>query len=120
MSRWVFAITVGVLMVCEMFFSVPYLFAQSAGGPFEQLSPGNQKGARALYDAQKAAAPPTGAKPRTLDEIAARKHTGEGWARMFQSMKSQGLINADNFGQVVESYDSQHQVSRRPDAMKGH
>jgi hypothetical protein len=113
MSRWVFAIVVGVLMVCEMFFSVPYLFAQSAGGPFEQLSPGNQKGARALYDAQKAG-PPTGAKLLTLDEIAARKHTGEGWARMFQSMKSQGLIDADNFRQVVESYDSQHQVSRRP------
>ncbi|MGH7341878.1 MAG: hypothetical protein ACREKH_15415 [Candidatus Rokuibacteriota bacterium] len=110
MRRWVVAIALGMLMLCEILLSVPLLFAQTPGGPFEQMSPGNQKGTRALFEAQKAA-PPAGMKRLTLDEIAARKQGGEGWTRVFQGMKSQGLIDAANFREVVESYDLRWQVS---------
>lgn len=58
MTRWIVAIAVAILMVCEMFFAVPLLFAQAPDGPFAQLSAGNQKGARALYEAQKPNLPP--------------------------------------------------------------
>jgi hypothetical protein len=112
MTRWIVAIAVGLLMLCEMMLSVPLLFAQAPGGSFEQMSPGNQKGARALYEAQKPDLPP-GKKPLTLDEIAARKQSGEGWTRIFQGMKSQGLIHADNFAQVVVAYDGHRQVTER-------
>ena len=113
MTRWIVPIAVGLLMLCEMAFSVPLLFAQVPGGPFDQMSPGNQKGVRALYAAQKPDLPP-GKRPLTLDEIAARKQSGDGWARVFQSMKSHGLIDAVNFGQVVDSYDRRDQRARLP------
>lgn len=113
MTPWIVAITVGLLMLCEMVFSVPFLFAQVPGGPFDLMSPGNQKGARALYEAQKPDLPP-GKKPLTLDEIAARKQGGAGWVRVFQSMKSHGLIDAANFGQVVDSYDRRGQRAVLP------
>jgi hypothetical protein len=112
MTRWIVPIAVGLLMLCEMVLAVPLLFAQAPGGSFDQMSPGNQKGARALYEAQKPGLPP-GKKSLTLDEIAARKQSGEGWARIFQGMKSQGLIDADNFAQVVLIYDSQRQITER-------
>jgi hypothetical protein len=110
MTRWIVAFVLGMLMLCEMIFSVPGIFAQSTGGPFEQLSPGNQKGARALFEAQKSD-PRQGTKPLTLDEIATRRHNGEGWARVFDAMKSQGLVEEKNFGQVVSNYDQRRQVS---------
>jgi hypothetical protein len=113
MTRWIVAIAVGLLMVCEMVLSVPILFAQEPGGPFSQMSPGNQKGVRALYEAQKPDLPP-GKSPLTLDQIAARKQSGDGWARVFESMKSHGLIDAANFGQVFDRYDRRDQRARLP------
>lgn len=118
MTRWIVAVAIGLLMLCEMVFSVPLLFAQAPGGPFDQMSPGNQKGARALYEAQKPDLS-AGKKPLTLDEIATRKQSGEGWARVFQSMKSHGLIDAGNFGQVVDSYDRRQQISSEGSASPG-
>ena len=112
MTRWIVAIAVGLLILCEMLFSVPLLFAQAPGGPFDQMSAGNQKGARALYEAQKPALP-AGKRPLTLDEIAARTQNGEGWTRVFQAMKSQGLVDADNFRQVIDGYDSRRQITER-------
>lgn len=110
MTRWIVATAVGLLLLCEILLSVPFALAQAAGGPFERMSPGNQKGARALYEAQKAD-PPAGRTPLTLDEIAARKESGEGWTRVFQSLKSQGLIDAASFREVVETYDQRLRVS---------
>jgi hypothetical protein len=107
MTRWIIAIAVGVLMLCEMLFNVPSLFAQSTGGPFDQLSPGNQKAARALFEAQRSDLPP-GTRPLTLDEIAARKQSGQGWGRVFDGMKSRGLVDAKNFGQTISSYNHRH------------
>lgn len=112
MTRWIVANAVAILMLCEMAFSVPLLFAQTPDGPFAQLSAGNQKGARALYEAQKPDLPP-GKRPMTLDEIALRKQSGEGWDRVLQGMKSQGLVDAENFRQVVDAYDNRKQITER-------
>ena len=86
-------------------------------GAFDRLSPGNQKIARALFDAQQAAQTPpavsgaTGGtiagsaspapKPLTLDNIAAMKQSGRGWGEIFKDMKQQGLVTEKNLGQVV-------------------
>ena len=82
-----------------------------AEGAYEQLSPGNQKIARALFDAQvkpsTTTAPTTSrtsgtsTKPLTLDQIAAMKQSGQGWGQVFQSLKAQGLVQDKNLGQVV-------------------
>jgi hypothetical protein len=85
----------------------------SAAGAYERMSPGNQKVAQALFDAQTAAfapAPAGGSSVRaarrlTLDEIAAQKHAGQGWGQVFQLMRSQGLVHETSLGQVVTRYE---------------
>jgi hypothetical protein len=109
MRRWIVAIGVGLLVLSEMLFAVPYLFAQSSGGAFEQLSPGNQKITRALFEAQPTQ-PPPGTRRLTLDEIAARKR-GEGWGRVFDGMRAEGLTTTKNLGQSVSSFNHRHHVS---------
>jgi len=106
MTRWIVAATVGLLMLCEMLFSVSTVFA----GAFDELSPGNQKAVRALFEAQRSD-PPPGTRRLTLDEIAARKQNGQGWGRIFGDMKSRGLVDAKNFGQVVSSFNHRHHLS---------
>ena len=99
----------------------------TTSGAFDRLSPGNQKIARALFEAQpEPTAPPggttgttpgtgstTGTAPTrlTLDEIAARKQGGEGWGVIFKDMKAQGLVEQKNLGQVVSGYNHRHRVS---------
>jgi len=109
MRRWIVAIGVALLVLSEMLLAVPYLFAQSSGGAFEQLSPGNQKIARALFEAQPTQ-PPAGTRRLTLDEIAARKR-GEGWGRVFDGMKAERLTTTKNLGQSVSSFNKRHHVS---------
>lgn len=94
-------------------------------GAFESLSPGGQKIARALFEAQTTTPPPgstggtgtttTAPKPLTLDEIAAKKQAGTGWGRVFKDLKAQGLVQEKNLGQVVSRYQHQH----RPHAGRG-
>lgn len=94
-------------------------------GAFESLSPGGQKIARSLFEAQTTTPPPgstggtggttTAPKPLTLDEIAAKKQAGTGWGRVFKDMKAQGLVQEKNLGQVVSRYQHQH----RPHAGRG-
>jgi hypothetical protein len=91
--------------------------AQTPGlvsGAYERMSTGNQKIARALFDAQAAAttpAPPgSGAstKALSLDEIAAQKQNGTAWGQVFSAMKSRGLLVEKNLGQVVSRYEHQN------------
>src|SRR5262245_13391301 len=89
MTRGIIVILAGLLLLCEMVFSVSTALAQAPGGAFQQLSAGNQKAARALHEAQRPDLRP--ASRLTLDEIAARKQNGQGWTRIFDGMKSQGL-----------------------------
>ena len=75
-------------------------------GAFDKLSPGNQKIAQALFDAQKA----SGAPPRSrlsLDDIAAMKLNGQGWGNVFKELKAKGLVAEKNLGQVVSKYQRQ-------------
>ena len=89
--------------------------APPVAGAYERMSPGNQKVARALFDAQAAAftpAPPGSASARTarmltLDEIAAQKQRAQGWGQVFQAMRSQGLVQETSLGQVVSRYEPQ-------------
>ena len=53
-------------------------------GAFASLSPGEQKIARALFEAQSTSG---GATPLTLDQIAAKKKEGHtGWGQVFKQM----------------------------------
>src|SRR3990167_9491342 len=111
MLRW----TVIGILVLTMLIVVVSAQAQTTAPPaptagaFESLSPGGQKIARALFEAQKTTSPPgttggtttTAPKPLTLDEIAAKKQAGTGWGRVFKDLKAQGLVQEKNLGQVV-------------------
>lgn len=91
-------------------------WAQATGtGAFEKLSPGDQKIARALFDAQSTSG---GATPLTLDQIAAKKkHTG--WGEIFKQMKAQGLVTDKNLGQAVSNFERHHpEVAAKPDVSK--
>jgi hypothetical protein len=76
----------------------------TTGGAFDALSPGSQKIVRALYEAQQRS---TGATrpPLTLDQIAARKQSGRGWGDVFNTMKSQHLVQDKNLGQVISNHE---------------
>ncbi len=77
-------------------------------GAFDNLSPGNQKIARALYEGQQTQAQPSGTtttttNPLSLDDIAAMKQSGKGWGVIFKDMKANGQLppDAKNLGQLV-------------------
>ena len=77
-------------------------------GAFDNLSPGNQKIARALYEGQQTQAQPSGStttttNPLSLDDIAAMKQGGKGWGVIFKDMQAQGKLppDAKNLGQLV-------------------
>src|SRR5574342_883729 len=77
----------------------------AAGGPYESLSPGNQKIANAIFDAQQPAGPSGPTKPLSLDEIATMKQGGttgggKGWGVVWNNMRSKGLVQG-NLGQAV-------------------
>ena len=80
-------------------------WAQTTGtGAFDKLSPGDQKIARALFEAQQTNG---GTTPLTLDQIAAKKkHTG--WGEVFKQMKAQGLVKDKNLGEAVSSFERHH------------
>jgi len=84
-------------------------FAQTTPGTtsggtasFNTLSPGNQKIARALFEAQRPT--PNGPQPLSLNQIAARKGD-EGWGQVFKGMKGEGLVQEKSLGQVISSYE---------------
>ncbi len=90
--------------------SSPAITASSATGGFAALSPGDQKIARALFEAQTppptATATATGPTPMNLDHIAALKGSG-GWGQVFKQMQSDGLVQEKNLGAVVSGYERQ-------------
>ena len=106
MLRWLVASVAALLVLSGAWGSA--VFAQapsrtpSPSGAYASLSPGNQKIARALFEAQTT-------RPLTLDQIAAKKQSGQGWGKVFQDMKAQGLVQEKNLGQVV----SRHQHARK-------
>jgi len=71
-------------------------------GSFDQLSPGNQKIAEALFEGQTIVGDET-SEAWTLDQIATAKRDGQGWGEIFKQRKSDGLIDAKNLGQLVSA-----------------
>jgi hypothetical protein len=93
--------------------------AQTGTGAFEKLSPGDQKIAQALFEAQNTTPSKSGAAtPLTLDQIAAKKrHTG--WGEVFKQMKAQGLVTDKNLGQAVSNFERHHpELAAKPDNPK--
>src|SRR2546422_4160130 len=89
-------------------------WAQTSGtGAFGQLPPGEQKIARALFEAQ---AGPTRLTPDQIAEMKGR----EGWGRVFKQMKEQGLLTQKNLGQVVSNFERQHNGTRGATTGRGH
>ena len=85
-------------------------------GAFDKLSPGDQKVARALFEAQKTNG--GGATPLTLDQIAAKKQHA-GWGEVFKQMKAQGLVTDKNLGQAVSNFEHHHpELAAKPDNSK--
>ena len=85
-------------------------------GAFDKLSPGNQKIARALYDAQPTSTQTSGSASKTysLNDIAAMKQSGKGWGVIFKNMKANGQLPPDvkNLGQLVSGkYQPQSSTS---------
>ena len=105
-----------------------------AAGAYQKLSPGNQKVARSLFEAQTvpmttttttagkpsvpspattpSASSASGRKPLTLDQISAMRQSGSGWDHVFRQMRTQGLLAAHSIGQVMV----RHNQSRPPSA----
>ena len=95
--------------------------AQTTGtGAFEKLSPGDQKIARALFEAQNTTPSKSGAAtPLTLDQIAAKKKGHTGWGEVFKQMKAQGLVTDKNLGQAVSNFEHHHpELAAKPDNSK--
>ncbi len=90
--------------------------AQSPSGAFSKLSPGQQKIARALYEAQ--AQGPTAPRPLTLDEIAMKRQTRVGWGAVFTDMKAAGQVTDKSLGQVVKTWERRHPQTARADRPK--
>lgn len=84
-------------------------------GSFESLSPGNQKIANALFSAQNTTG--TNLTPLTKDQIAGLKGA-QGWGQAFKTMKSDGLVQSKNLGQVVSGY--QHTLHASANGGVGH
>lgn len=73
-------------------------------GTYDKLSPGNQKIANALFDAQQTStgSTSTASKTYTRDDIAAMKQSGKGWGVVFKEMKANGYYSEyKNLGQVI-------------------
>ena len=101
-------------------------------GAFDKLSPGGQKIANAIFEAQIQPTPPpngtgttpghagttgttavthgTTPEPLTLDQIAQRKLDGQGWGVIFKDLKAQGLVTTKNLGQAVSAYNHNHKL----------
>jgi hypothetical protein len=83
--------------------------------PYDSLARGHQKIAQALFLAQTTPADDVVAAPLTLDQIAARRLTGQDWGRIFKDMKAQGLITDRNLARSVTRYEAtlESQPSRK-------
>lgn len=94
--------------VVGMFLCTAVAGAQSAARrtPYDALAPGHQKIAQAVFLAQTTPAADSAAAPLTLDQIAARRVSGQDWGRIFKDMKAQGLITDKNLVRSVTRYEA--------------
>ena len=76
-------------------------------GAFAALPLGEQRVARALYGGQR----PGG---WSLDRVAAAHHH-EGWGRVFNQMRAEGLVHGRNLGQLMREEDGREWLARHDD-----
>ncbi len=82
----------------------------TTSGAYDKLSLGNQKVASALYQAQTSTVATTAggstqaARPLSLEQIAAKRRSGQAWGQIFREMKALGLVHEKSLGQVVARY----------------
>lgn len=81
----------------------PTVASAPSPGAYESLSPANKRIAVALFEAQKSST--DGTAPLTRDQIAEERRSGKSWGDIFQTMKSQGLIQAETLAQVLGRYN---------------
>jgi hypothetical protein len=75
-----------------------------ATGSFAKLSPGNQRIATAIFEAQKAEQ-----ETLTLDQIAHRKlHDRQGWGVIYRDLQQRGLVSEKNVGQAMKAFNDRH------------
>ena len=77
--------------------------APNPSSAYDRLSLGNQKVASALYQAQTPLVGTT-ARPLSLEQIAAKRRSGQEWGQIFRELKTQGLVHERTLGQVVARY----------------
>ena len=77
--------------------------APNPSSAYDRLSLGNQKVASALYQAQTPVVGTT-ARPLSLEQIAAKRHSGQEWGHIFRELKQQGLVHEKTLGRVVARY----------------
>lgn len=77
--------------------------APAPSSAYDRLSLGNQKVASALYQAQTPMMGTT-ARPFSLEQIAAKRRSGQGWGQIFRELRAQGLVHERTLGQVVARY----------------
>ena len=81
----------------------------SESGSYARLSPGNQRIARAIFEAQHEQA-----GRRSLDQIATMRQ-GSGWVDVYAGLKREGLVHDRNLGQVVARSSHTGRHTARPE-----
>lgn len=117
MKRWIIPSLFGVTLLAGMAAAQTPMptTTTSNEGAFDRLSQGNQKIAQALFEAQKMCLPSGANSCLTRDEIATMKlHGKQGWGEVFKQMKSQGLVEERNLGQVVSRFNHHRTSSGSP------
>jgi hypothetical protein len=104
-----------ILLLFSAVGTSPAMAQTPVEGSYERMDLGHQKIARALFEAQMPNTIPGGAQrpkrgasavnPLTLDQISALKENGRAWGFVFQTMRSRGLLQEDNLGQVMSKYE---------------
>ncbi len=119
MRRWLSALVIGTVApgLAVGAGAIAQTKSVASAPAFDKLSLGNQKVAASLFQAQTAGTSPTGSptRPLTLQQIAAKRLSGQSWGQIFREMKAQGLVQEKSLSQVVSRYgqvaDSEHGVT---------
>lgn len=120
MRRWLSALVIGTVGPSLALGSgaVAQTKSVTSAPAFDKLSLGNQKVAASLYQAQTPGTLPTGPpiRPLTLQQIAAKRLSGQSWGQIFREMKAQGLVQEKSLSQVVSRYGQVTDSERRTTA----
>jgi hypothetical protein len=108
MRRWLSALVIGTVApsLAVGAGAVAQTKSVTSAPAFDKLSLGNQKVAASLYQAQTAGTSPAGSpiRPLSLQQIAAKRLSGQSWGQIFREMKAQGLVQEKSLSQVVSRY----------------